>query len=39
MSGPMNVDRVRRLLNVSPEELSDADHRRAIALYARRVPG
>jgi hypothetical protein len=33
-SGPINVDGLRRLLNVSPEEMSDADLRRALALYA-----
>jgi hypothetical protein len=31
---PVNVDRIRRMVNVSPEEMSDADLRRALAALA-----
>jgi hypothetical protein len=34
MRRPVNVDGVRRLLNVSPAEMSDADLRRALAVLA-----
>jgi hypothetical protein len=33
-SRPVNVDGVRRLLNVAPEDMSDADLRRALAVLA-----
>jgi hypothetical protein len=28
---PVNVDGIRRMVNVAPEEMSDADLRRALA--------
>jgi hypothetical protein len=31
---PLNVDGLRRLLNVSPADMSDAEIRRALALLA-----
>jgi hypothetical protein len=31
---PVNVDGIRRMLNVSPEEMSDDDLRRALAVLA-----
>jgi hypothetical protein len=31
---PLNVDGLRRLLNVSPEEMSDHEIRRALAILA-----
>ena len=31
---PVNVDGIRRMLNVSPEEMSDADLRKALAVLA-----
>jgi hypothetical protein len=34
MRRPVNVDGVRRLLNVSPADMSDADLRRALAVLA-----
>ena len=34
MDGPVNVDGVRRPLNVSPEAMSDDDIRRALAALA-----
>jgi hypothetical protein len=33
-SGPVNVDGIRRLLNISPEDMSDYDIRRALAILA-----
>jgi hypothetical protein len=32
--GPVNVDGIRRMLNVSREEMSDHDIRRALAILA-----
>jgi hypothetical protein len=32
--GPVNVDGIRRLLSASPEDLSDTDLRRALAILA-----
>ena len=32
--GPVNVDGIRRMLNASPEEMSDEEIRRALAVLA-----